>query len=91
MICRAFLTSLARSCIAPFPKLVVLLCRISGSDIDGIICLPLNTYSIVQSDHHGGLLVEAGVLQNNKCLQVAQQKFVNGHCSVMAIGSESSA
>lgn len=90
-MCRAFLTSLARNCIAPLPKLEVLLCRISGSNSDGIVCLPLNTYSIVQSDQHGGLLVEAGVLHNDKCLQVAQQKFVSGHCNVMAIGSESSA
>lgn len=75
----------------PFPELEVLLCRISGSDFDGITCLPLNTYSFVQSDQHGRLTVEAGILQNNKCLQVAQQRFVDGHCSVMILGSESSA
>ena len=66
-------------------------CRISGSDLDGMTCLPLNTYSIVQSDQHGGLLVEAGTFQKDKCLQVAQQKFVNGHCTIMTIGSESPA
>ena len=75
----------------PFLKLEMLLCRISGSNFDGIICLPLNTYSIVQSDQHGGLFVEAGVLQSDACLQVAQQRFVDGHCSVMMLGSEGSA
>lgn len=80
-----------KKCRAYSTELEMLLCRISGSDLDGITCLPLNTYSTVQSDQHGGLLVEAGVLLNDKCSQVAQQRFVDGHCSVMILGSESSA
>lgn len=72
-------------------KLKVLLRRICSSSLEGITCLPLNTYSLVQSDQHGGLLIEAGVLQKDNCLLVTQQRFVDGRCTAMTIGSESSA
>lgn len=65
--------------------------QICSSSLAGITCLPLNTYSIVQSDQHGGLLIEAGVLQKDNCLLVAQQRFVDGRCTVMTIGSKTSA
>ena len=69
----------------------VLLCRISSSDLKGITCLPLNMYSIVQSSEHGELLVEAGLLQKDKRLHVAQQRFVEGRCAALVLGSEKSA
>lgn len=56
---------------------------------EGITCLPLNAYSIVQSSNHGELLVEAGVLQQNGTLLVAQQTFENGQCKAMSLGTES--
>ena len=68
----------------------VLLCRISSTDLNGILCLPLNVYSIVQSSEHGELLIEAGLLQKDKGLRVAQQKFLDGRCTVLTMGSENS-
>ena len=65
-----------------------MLCRISSNSLVGLTCLPLNAYSIVQSKEHGAWLVEAGVLQENGTLLVAQQCFHNGHCSHMSIGAQ---
>ncbi|KAL0023348.1 hypothetical protein WJX77_009747 [Trebouxia sp. C0004] len=62
--------------------------RMSSCSQEGITCLPLNAYSIVQSRDHGELLVEAGVLQKNHTLLVAQQTFDNGHCKAMSLGTE---
>ncbi len=61
----------------------------SSCSQEGITCLPLNAYSIVQSKNHGELLVEAGVLQKNGTLLVAQQTFDNGQCKAMSLGTES--
>ena len=61
----------------------------SSCSQEGITCLPLNSYSIVQSRNHGELLVEAGVLQKSGTLLVAQQTFDNGQCTVMSLGTES--
>ncbi|DBB07648.1 TPA: hypothetical protein ACH3X3_009083 [Trebouxia sp. C0006] len=63
--------------------------RMSSCSQEGITCLPLNAYSIVQSKNHGELLVEAGVLQKNGTLLVAQQTFDNGQCKAMSLGTES--
>ena len=62
----------------------------SSRSKEGITCLPLNTYSNVQSDQQRGLVVEAGILQQDGSLLVAQQVFTNGRCSSMTLGTESS-
>lgn len=67
-----------------------LLHRVSSSSQEGITCLPLSAYSIVRSGQHGQLLVEAGVLQKDGTLLVAQQTFASGHCTGMSIGTEGS-
>lgn len=67
----------------------MLLCRISSKSQEGITCLPLNAYSLVQSAKHEELLVEAGVLLEDGTLLVTQQTFVAGLCTSMSLGAES--
>ena len=60
--------------------------RISSSDLRDSTCLPLGVYSLLRSSGHDALVAEAGVLQKDGRLHVAQQKYAGGQCIVMTSG-----
>ena len=45
-----------------------------------MLCLPLNTYSIAQSNAPGALLLGAGAILKDGTMVVAQQLFEKGLC-----------
>lgn len=62
--------------------------RISNSNLEGVIALPVSTYCLVQSDSHDQLLIEGGVLQQDGSKLVCQQKYSQGYCQNISIGHE---
>ena len=63
-------------------------CRFSGSNQNGVMCLPLNTYSIVQTPKIGALVLGAGTLLKDGSMLVARQMFDRGNCIQMSLGVE---
>ena len=50
--------------------------------------LPLNTYSVVQADDAGSLLLEAGALKADGTRAVSTRNFQTGMCKSIALGIE---
>lgn len=63
-------------------------CRLSRSSVGGQVLLPLNTYSVVQADDAGSLLLEAGALKADGTRAVSTRYFQDGKCQHIAVGIE---
>lgn len=65
-----------------------MMCRISSSNLEGVVCLPLNAYSLVHSASHDDLLVEGGLLNQDGLRLVCQQTYSQNRCQTVSLAVE---